>query len=74
MTQDEILGIQRQLGLSDGKMALALCVTRHTFRNWRTGKPVPEFASQALRWMMELRRIQPDNDNLPELVRSAGHE
>lgn len=70
MTREEIIAIQQELGLSDGKMALALGLTRQTWRNWRTGRACPIFAQQALRWMMELRRLQPANDNLPERVRA----
>lgn len=69
MTTEEIQEIQQRLGLSDGKMALALGITRQTWRNWRTGQPCPPFAKQALRMMMELRRIDPANDNLPQRVR-----
>ena len=70
MTPDDIIGIQQKLGLSDGKMAQALGVTRQTFRNWRRGCKCPLFAQNALRWMMELRRIDPANDNLPPKVRA----
>lgn len=70
MTKDEIIAIQQELGLSDGKMAAALGLTRQTWRNWRTGRACPTFAQQALRWMMELRRLAPANDNLPERVRA----
>lgn len=69
MTTDEINGIQQRLGLSDAKMAAALRVTRQTWRNWRTGQPCPPFVRQALRIMMELRRVDPANDNLPQRVR-----
>lgn len=70
MTKDEIIAIQQELGLSDGKMAAALGLTRQTWRNWRTGRACPVFAQQALRWMMELRRLAPANDNLPERMRA----
>ena len=69
MTPEEIVGIQQNLGLSDGKMAQALGVTRQTFRNWRRGCKCPVFAQNALVWMMELRRLDPANDNLPAKVR-----
>lgn len=69
MTTDDIIGIQKELGLSDGKMAAALGLTRQTWRNWRTGRACPIFAQQALIWMMELRRLSPANDNLPEKLR-----
>jgi DNA-binding transcriptional regulator YiaG len=69
MTTEEIIAIQKELGLSDGKMAHALGVTRQTFRNWRRGRVCPLFAQNALRWMMELRRLDAANDNLPERVR-----
>lgn len=71
MTQEEILGIQRALGLSDGKMAAALKVTRQTWRNWRVGRPCPPFVQLALRCMLALRSIDPANDNLPEAMRGA---
>lgn len=69
MTTEEFATIQQQLMLSDGKMANALGVTRQTVRNWRIGCKCPEFAQNALRWMLELRRIDPANDNLPQAVR-----
>lgn len=69
MTPDKISELQQALGLSDGKMAQSLGVTRQTFRNWRMGAKCPLFAQNALRWMLELRRISPANDNLPERVR-----
>ncbi len=69
MTADEIVSIQQRLGLSDGKMATALGVTRQTWRNWRRGEPCPLFVQNSLRWLMELRRLSPSNDNLPERFR-----
>jgi DNA-binding transcriptional regulator YiaG len=70
MTTDEIIGIQTRLGLSDGKMAQAIGVTRQTWRNWRRGEKCPKFAQNALIWLMELRRLSPDNDNLPPKIRT----
>lgn len=69
MTSDEIASIQAKLGLSDGRMAIALGVTRQTWRNWRRGEPCPVFVQNSLRWLMELRRVSPSNDNLPERFR-----
>lgn len=69
MTPEDIASIQNELGLSDGKMAQSLGVTRQTWRNWRRGCKCPLFAQNALRWMMELRRLEPANDNLPPKVR-----
>jgi DNA-binding transcriptional regulator YiaG len=69
MTTEEIQAIQERLGLSDGKMALALGITRQTWRNWRRGQPCPQFARNALRWLMELRRLDPANDNIPDRIR-----
>lgn len=69
MTPEEIIAIQKELGLSDGKMAKALGLTRQTWRNWRRGCKCPTFAQNSLVWMMELRRLQPANDNLPKGVR-----
>jgi DNA-binding transcriptional regulator YiaG len=70
VTPDELLKMQAELGLSDGKMAQALGVTRQTWRNWRRGCRCPLFAQNALRWMMELRRISPANDNLPAKIKA----
>lgn len=72
MTPDEISAVQQKLGLSDNKMAKALGVTRQTWRNWRTGKACPPLAQNAIRWLMELRKISPANDNLPDRVRFFG--
>ena len=69
MAPEEIKEIQEKLGLSDGKMADAIGVTRQTWRNWRTGRACPSFVQNALGWMMELRRLEPANDNLPDRIR-----
>jgi len=69
MSERSVADLQRDLGLSDGKLALALGVTRQTVRNWRCGRKCPHFAQQAMTWMMELRRLDPANDNLPQAVR-----
>lgn len=70
MTPEQINSVQAELGLSDGKMATSLGVTRQTWRNWRRGCKCPLFAQNSLRWMMELRRLSPANDNLPAKVRA----
>jgi DNA-binding transcriptional regulator YiaG len=69
MSEGRIAEVQKNLGLSDGKLAAALGVTRQTVRNWRCGRKCPDFAVQAVNWMMELRRLDPANDNLPPSVR-----
>lgn len=69
MTPDELVALQQRLGLSDNRMAQALGVTRQTWRNWRTGRAFPPLARNAVRWLMELRRISPSNDNLPDRLR-----
>lgn len=69
MTPEMICEIQMSLGLSDNKMAKALGVSRQTWRNWRRGCTCPQLAQNAMRWMLELRRISPANDNLPERIR-----
>lgn len=69
LNTEQIVEIQKKLGLSDGRMAAALGVTRQTWRNWRRGCTCPPFAQNALRWMMELRRLSPANDNLPDRIR-----
>lgn len=69
MSPETISEIQAALGLSDNKMAQAMGVTRQTFRNWRNGCTCPLLAQNAFRWMLELRRLDPQNDNLPERVR-----
>lgn len=71
MTPEQINAIQQELQLSDGKLAKALGVTRQTVRNWRRGCKCPLLAQNALRWMMELRRISPANDNLPAKIRAS---
>lgn len=70
MTPEDIALIQKELGLSDGKMAQSIGVTRQTWRNWRRGCKCPTFSQNALRWMMELRRISPANDNLPAKIKT----
>lgn len=65
----DVSAIQKELGLSDAKLAQSLGITRQTVRNWRKGLACPVFAQNALRWMMELRRLDAHNDNLPPLVR-----
>lgn len=52
-------------------MAQALGVTRQTWRNWRLGCKCPLLAQNAMRWMLELRRISPANDNLPAKLRTG---
>lgn len=69
MTPEMICEIQMSLGLSDNKMAKALGVSRQTWRNWRRGCKCPQLAQNAMRWMLELRRLSPANDNLPERIR-----
>lgn len=72
MHSEFVINIQKELGLSDGKLARAIGVTRQTVRNWRRGQSCPVFALNALRWMMELRRLDAANDNLPQGVRGNG--
>lgn len=74
MNTEEINTLQKELGLSDGKIAQSLGVTRQTWRNWRRGCVCPRFAQNALRWMMELRRLDAANDNLPQRVRTAANQ
>lgn len=69
MNSQELTDLQHRLGLSDNRMAQALGVTRQTWRNWRTGRPCPPLAQNAIRWLLELRRIQPANDNIPDRLR-----
>lgn len=69
MHQADIIRIQQELGLSDGKMAKVFGVTRQTWRNWRCGAKCPKLAQNAIRWMLTIRELSPANDNLPELVR-----
>lgn len=65
-----IVSLQNSLGLSDGKLAKALGVTRQTVRNWRRGCKVPAFAENSMRWLMALHTVDPANDNLPEAFRT----
>lgn len=68
MTTEEIISIQQSLGMSDRKLAIALGVTRQTFRNWRTGSNCPALAQNAIKWMLEIKRLDPENDNLPAML------
>lgn len=65
-----IASLQSALGLSDGKLAKELGVTRQTVRNWRRGCKVPAFAQNSLRWLLALRAVDPANDNLPPAFRA----
>ena len=69
MNPEDLISIQTQLGLSDNRMAQALGVTRQTWRNWRRGCKCPPLAQNAIRWVLELRRLDAANDNLPERLR-----
>jgi DNA-binding transcriptional regulator YiaG len=69
VTTADLIALQKNLGLSDNKMAAALGVTRQTFRNWRTGRCFPLLAQNSIRWLMELRKLDPANDNVPERLR-----
>lgn len=69
MEVEYIACMQNKLGLSDTKIAAALGITRQTWANWRKGKSCPEFAQTALKCIMELRRIDASNDNLPPPLR-----
>lgn len=69
MQQSDLINIQQELGLSDGKMAKVFGVTRQTWRNWRNGNRCPLLAQNAIRWMLTIRELSPANDNLPALVR-----
>jgi len=69
MNKDELIYIQHRLGLSDRKMAACLGVTRQTWRNWRRGFKCPRLAQNSIRWMLELRRLDPANDNVPKPIR-----
>lgn len=71
MDKDQLAAMQQALGLSDGKMAAALGVTRQSWRNWRTGRTCPVFVQNALRWMLALRELSPANDNLPPILRTV---
>lgn len=66
---EQVIDIQKSFGLSDGKLAKALCVTRQTIRNWRRGEPCPMFVQNALRWMLALHRLDPLSDDLPASFR-----
>lgn len=69
MTAEDFINIQRRLELSDGRIAKALGVTRQTWRNWRCGRPCPRAMQHYLAVLLELRRLDPSNDNLPPPLR-----
>lgn len=64
-----IAEVQRQLGLSDTKLASALGCTRQTVANWKKGRPFPPLAANAVRWVLELRRVDPTNTQIPAHIR-----
>lgn len=74
MTPEDFQRAQAELGLSDGRMATVLGITRQSWRNWRTGRetkrggqrPLVELAIRAL---LELRRLDPENPTLPDAIR-----
>lgn len=65
----QVSRIQLDFGLSDGKLARALNVTRQTVRNWRRGEPCPAFVQNALGWMLALYSIDPTHGSLPSGIR-----
>jgi DNA-binding transcriptional regulator YiaG len=69
MSPEDLINVQSRLQLSDAKMASALGVTRQTWRNWRRGLKCPANAQNSIRWMLELRRLDPTNDNIPRAIR-----
>lgn len=66
----DLKAVQREHGLSDGKLAKALGVTRQTVINWRRSG-MPLLAQNALIWLLELRRIDPSNCHLPAVLRGT---
>ena len=61
--------IKRELALTDAELASALRVSVTSVRNWRRTCVLPPLVQMALCWMMELRRLSPENDSLPSGVR-----
>ncbi len=61
--------IKRKLALTDTELASALRVSVSSVRNWRRTCVLPPLVQMALCWMMELRRLSPENHSLPSGVR-----
>ena len=66
---DQVIELQRRLGLRDTEIARALGVTRQTWRNWRKGRTIPYFVGHGLKAIGELYNLDPANENLPEGIR-----
>ena len=66
----DFVSIYNNLGISDGKLADAIGVTRQTVRNWRKSNSCPTFALNAMLWLSELRVADPINDNIPLVLRA----
>lgn len=77
---ETLRALQVQLLASDGQMADAIGVKRQTWRLWKSdrltkkGAPLTPMAALALARMLELRKIDPSNEALPELFRAAPPE
>lgn len=75
MDHNEARLIIEELGLSDAALAAALGVSRQTATNWRTGHSgwktgrMPGIVATALRSLVELRRLEPGNRELPDALR-----
>lgn len=69
VTPDEIIALQKQLGMNDTEIANALNVTRQTWRNWKTNRTIPYHVGHMIRAIGALINLDPANENLPEGIR-----
>lgn len=70
MEVEDFKKLQTESSLSDRKIAEALGVTRQTWRNWRSGRVCPVFVQNAMRWLLAIRQLDPNNDNIPSALRN----
>lgn len=74
MTPEEFEACRLRMGLSCLAMARALNLTPVTIHNYRSGRAtIRKCVANAVRWMCELHRLDPANDNLPKDLRKK-HE
>ena len=74
-TLDRLEALQAELELSDARMAAALGMTRQAYSAWKRRIPgwkknqFPAFKVLGIRLMLELMKVDPGNETLPEAFR-----
>lgn len=69
ITPDDIISLQKRLGMNDTEIAKALNITRQTWRNWKTNRTIPYHVGHLIRALDALTTLDPANENLPEGIR-----